>query len=518
MVPPTETRTQSAAAPDPAYHGGQRRAAAARWQPDAEAVVTPRHNLSHKFIWIALGFLAVALAAIGFTLLETWKLEGEAAAINDMGSERMRSYRIAYLLAESLRDPQSRAALDEMLARESRRLEAVLDAVKRGDPARPLFLPRNPEIQSEVAAVEAAWRERIKPRIGEVLAAPRTGDALEQARRFRVEIDGFVRRIDGVVRAIELDNARNTAVLRSLQLGLMALAVAGTVALIYLMFLLVVRPVTRLEDGMRRMAQGDLGARVPVETRDEFGALGQGFNRMAEHLQNVHTTLEQRVADKTRSLLSREKELAVSEERRLLAQELHDSIAQSLAFLNLQAQLLQQSLARSASAETGEILAQIRTGIQECYDDVRELLVHFRTRIEDTDIESALRATLSRFESQTGIRASFRSRGAGVPVPPGSRAQVVHILQEALSNVRKHSAAGEVVMEMERGDVYRFQVRDDGRGFDPAGQVAEAGGHVGLSIMRERARRIGGDLRIVSRPGSGTEVSLALPVPQQEAA
>ena len=100
------------------------------------------------------------------------------------------------------------------------------------------------------------------------------------------------------------------------------------------------------------------------------------------------------VAIENQRLKSREKELAVSEERNLLAQELHDSIAQGLAFLNIQVQLLQDSLRKGNTEEAMQTAGQLREGVQESYDDVRELLVHFRTRVHQSDLDTAINAAL----------------------------------------------------------------------------------------------------------------------------
>jgi two-component system nitrate/nitrite sensor histidine kinase NarX len=94
----------------------------------------------------------------------------------------------------------------------------------------------------------------------------------------------------------------------------------------------------------------------------------------------------------------------------------------------------------------------------------------------------------------------------------------MHILQEALSNVRKHAGATSVEVELRRGPGHLFVVRDNGRGFEPGGGVQDTADHVGLRIMRERAQRIGGTFDVRSRPGQGTEVQLSLPVSQREAA
>jgi two-component system nitrate/nitrite sensor histidine kinase NarX len=224
------------------------------------------------------------------------------------------------------------------------------------------------------------------------------------------------------------------------------------------------------------------------------------------------------VAIENQRLVSRDKELAVTEERNLLAQELHDSIAQSLAFLNIEAQMLEQSLAQGNVEDARQELAQIREGIQESYDDVRELLVHFRTHLKQTDLETAIQVALQRFEGQTGIRTRFDASGTTVSLAPEVQPQVLHIVQEALSNVRKHARATKVVVEVMRDGGYVFAVRDDGRGFDLATLAERADTHVGLRIMRERAHRIGGQLEVRSEPDRGTEITLSLPIAREQAA
>jgi two-component system nitrate/nitrite sensor histidine kinase NarX len=105
-----------------------------------------------------------------------------------------------------------------------------------------------------------------------------------------------------------------------------------------------------------------------------------------------------------------------------------------------------------------------------------------------------------------------------VPLAPDAQLQIMHILHEALANVRKHAGATAVEIAVERGPGHRFVVRDNGRGFDPERRQADAADHVGLRIMRERAARIGATLEIRSQPRRGTEIVLAVPVAQREAA
>ena len=205
-----------------------------------------------------------------------------------------------------------------------------------------------------------------------------------------------------------------------------------------------------------------------------------------------------------------EKEAAVSQERTFLARELHDSIAQSLAFLKIQVGLMRDGLADGNTQEVERALSEIDTGVRECYGDVRELLLHFRTRANAEDIEPALMTTLRKFEHQSGLTTALQMHGHGMPLAPVLQVQVLHIVQEALSKVRKHARATDVLLDVQQQPHWRFEVRDDGAGFLPAdGPPDET--HVGMRIMAERAKRIGASLDVLSTPGRGTSIVLTLP-------
>ena len=633
-------------------------------------------RLSRKIVGMLFVFFLVALAAIGWTLYLSWQLEGVAAAINDAGSQRMRTYRMAHLMAPSLDADGGVPAFARNLADEVARFDGVLRDLRQGDPERPMAPPRDSDVQQQLAEVEQAWRGTVRPLVAGFLerAEPARGAARE---RFGEELEPFVARINDLVLAMERSYAQDTNLLRSVQAVLVLLAVVGTAIMIRFFVRLVIRPVGDLQAGIRRMSENDLAVRLPVASDDELGELAGGFNRMAEHLETAYGTLEQRVEAETRALAlrnrelgilyeitaflsepapvdavckgfltrlrtalgadagtvrlysanegllylttheglseefvsreaamncgdclcgdliengipvafdtaqpppgmklrnciregfatatafnvvydkqrigvfnlyfrqvhpvsaqeanlletlgqhlgvavenqrlrSREKELAVSEERNLLAQELHDSIAQGLAFLNIQVQLLQDSLKKGRHDEALQTVGQLREGVQESYDDVRELLVHFRTRMHQSDLDTAIRSALEKFEGQTGIATAFASRGRGGPLEPADEIQVMHIVQESLSNIRKHARASHVDVTVNRSprgvDV---SVEDDGRGFDPVNDPqVRSERHVGLQIMRERAHRIGGECQITSEPGKGARVRLVLP-------
>ncbi len=204
-----------------------------------------------------------------------------------------------------------------------------------------------------------------------------------------------------------------------------------------------------------------------------------------------------------------EREAAVGEERALLASELHDSIAQSLAFLKIQVQLLRGATQKARPVQVQTALDELDAGLRESINDVRELLVHFRTRTNTDNIENALQETLQKFRHQTGLPAQLHVQGEGLPLPSDVQVQVLHVVQEALSNVRKHAGATTVELEVFKGECWRFVVRDDGIGFDA--DMVRNETHVGLKIMRERASSVGAQVTVASQPGEGSTVTLILP-------
>ncbi|WP_051237253.1 type IV pili methyl-accepting chemotaxis transducer N-terminal domain-containing protein [Ottowia thiooxydans] len=256
---------------------------------------------------------------------------------------------------------------------------------------------------------------------------------------------------------------------------------------------------------------------IPVQLQQrvlgEIDLFFKGKQEMPEGMRDLLEAMARHLAGAMESLRATalEREAAVGQERALIARELHDSIAQSLAFLKIQTQLLRDAVTREDQTARDRSISELDVGVRGCYADVRELLVHFRTRTSEEDIEAALRSTLSKFGHQTGITHALSMTGHGLPLAPDVQIQVLHMVQEALSNVRKHSHANHVDLRVQRHPAWRFEVVDNGTGFDPT-SVPPDSLHVGLGIMRERAERIGASVRVDSSPGAGARVVIELPV------
>ena len=612
-------------------------------------------TLGTKLALVAAPFLLLALTSISLTLWVSWQLDGGAAAVNEAGRMRMQAYRMALSVAS-----EDRAALPAQVAE----FERSVALLRHGDPDRPLFLPWDEQVAERFDRVEADWK-RFRERW--------TGAPADSIDGLREDSAAFAGHIDALVAGIEAHLSRWTALMHLLQTAMMVLAVVGAAVLVYTGYRFVLEPVGELKRAIEGIEGGDFSTRVDRPTRDEFGTLAEGFNGMAEHLQQMYRGLEAKVSEKTaqleekrgrlevlydvtalvagataleplarafaqrvrqavqadavalrwsdetqqrylmlaseglpeamaegehcvhagqchcgvadsaapgvrviplraetttlphcreagfetvvsvpirqheramgeidlffhaqytlgeaeRSLLevlaahlaaameylrlnALEKEAAVSQERSFIARELHDSIAQSLAFLKIQVQLLREALRSGDRQRLEQVVAEIDTGVRESYGDVRELLMHFRTRSSGEDIAPALQTTLRKFEHQSGLRAELQMHGHGLPLPPDLQLQVLHIVQEALSNVRKHAHAARVWVDVQQQPQWRFEVRDDGIGFDVEHGAPDET-HVGRRIMAERAERIGAQLETFSVAGRGTSVVLTLP-------
>ena len=617
--------------------------------------MAPTASLSTKLMRIGAALLVLALASIGLTLWVTWQLEGGAAAVNEAGRMRMQTWRLTSAVQAQRPAPEVQSLVQ--------RFDDSLGVLREGDPTRPLFVPWDDDVRREFGAVERLWQSQRA-----LWTAPRMPDdpvLISSA-------DAFVMAIDRLVLAIEHQLAGYTALLNLFQFAMMALAVAGSVVMLYTGYLYVINPLGLLQLGLAQVEGGEFGTRIDVDTQDEFGQVAASFNRMAATLQSLYEGLEAKVAAKTahieaqrarleglyevsaflarantieelsqgfsqrvrsvmkadavavrwsdeanqrylimasdcfpqdmqaeeRSLIAGacacgslqpdartrvipihshdaapmrhcaragyqnlvsvpvrlqqrligeidlffrsevhlnadeielldalashlasaleglraaalEREAAVGEERALLARELHDSIAQSLAFLKIQAQLLRGAVQKQQPEQVQATLDELDAGLKESINDVRELLVHFRTRTNTDDIEAALQETLQKFQHQTGLPTRLQLEGDGLPLPADVQVQVLHVVQEALSNVRKHAGASHVSLDVHKGSQWRFVVRDNGSGFDTEQRHGET--HVGTKIMRERAERIGATVLIESLTGQGTSVTLTLP-------
>lgn len=216
------------------------------------------------------------------------------------------------------------------------------------------------------------------------------------------------------------------------------------------------------------------------------------------------------IAVRTSRLHDTEEQMTILSERDRIARELHDSLAQVLGQIHLQLRGLE---ARTDGAAISGDLAELADIADEAYRDVRETILGLRENIPaDGGLEAALRAYLGKYTRQTGIAAKLECDGmVGRTLSPRAEVQLLRVVQEALTNARKHAGATEVRVALDARDgIPTLSVTDDGSGFDLATVGPSMSGGFGLRSMRERVELLGGTLEVHTAPGSGTRIIATL--------
>jgi PAS domain S-box-containing protein len=237
---------------------------------------------------------------------------------------------------------------------------------------------------------------------------------------------------------------------------------------------------------------------------------GQGLGRLLL----LHDVTEQKKAQA--QLVDQERAVATLRERERLARELHDSVGQVLGFVSLQAQSARKSLRDGDGERADAQLGRLAEVAQDAHADVRESILALRTGSPEGRLFlPELRRCLEDFQTHYDIHTELAiSDGLSDEMFEANVAvQLLRVIQEALTNARKHAEAStvRVTIEHHQGRA-SIRVTDDGRGFDPTGIATDPGQHFGLAFMKERMQQVGGRVRVESRPGAGTTVYLDVPI------
>lgn len=213
------------------------------------------------------------------------------------------------------------------------------------------------------------------------------------------------------------------------------------------------------------------------------------------------------------------KQRLVQTERNMIANELHDSLAQTLASLRFQVRILDQSLQPTSEFTVINSIEQVEDGLDEAYTDLRELIAHCRVPIEQQGLIPAIERVVNKFREDTNIHILLQCECVAPEVPANMEMNVYRIVQEALNNIKKHANAHIVrvlVTCNEKGN-FHILIENDGKGFDKKAIESKEGQHLGLTIMQERARHLGGKLKIESEPDEGTRIDLKFQYQSEQA-
>lgn len=209
-------------------------------------------------------------------------------------------------------------------------------------------------------------------------------------------------------------------------------------------------------------------------------------------------------------------DMAVTEERLRIAHEMHDGLAQVLAYVNTKAQAVRQYLRTGRSEEAEKHLDQLAAAAREVYADVRESIIGLRSAAAPgRSVAEALQDYVDTWQAHAGVDCHLVVRGEP-RLSPNAQLQVLRIVQESLANIRKHAGARRVDVGLEQcGNRLRVTVEDDGAGFTPGELGRSELPRFGLATMRERAGTLGGSFVLESSPGAGTRITVEFPTQMQ---
>lgn len=261
----------------------------------------------------------------------------------------------------------------------------------------------------------------------------------------------------------------------------------------------IARPLRWLSRAAEEVAQGRAQKKTPVVSNDEIGLLAQTFNVMVERLAEHEAKLRQ---------------LTILEERERIAAELHDSLAQSLAYLNLKLNELESGLGKERPRTTDGTVNEMRKIVGDAYDDVRQAIFGLRAEMsENGDFIPSLTQFVHDYSAMRKLPVDLRiPNPEAIRVTLHAEVQLIRIIQEALTNVSNHAKARKSVVNVEcDGDYARIIIEDDGEGFlvDGAGN---SNFRFGLKTMRERTQAVGGQFTVESALGKGTKIIVRLPL------
>jgi len=207
--------------------------------------------------------------------------------------------------------------------------------------------------------------------------------------------------------------------------------------------------------------------------------------------------------------------IRLTSERQMLANEVHDSLAQGLTYMRMRVTLLRDAIRDNDELRARKYCSDVDDTLGNSQRRLRELITYFRSQMDPQGLVHALRETSERFPDRTGIALSFDNQVLNLCLPPEREIEVFHIVQEALANVARHAHATSAALSLGyTQDGYRLVVEDDGVGFATASGEPSHGdsGHYGIAIMRERAHRLGGTITLGRAGGTGTRLELTFPV------
>ena len=287
--------------------------------------------------------------------------------------------------------------------------------------------------------------------------------------------------------------------------GITLLVILG----LQLIHIWVVRRKLALREPLARLAAGDYTVRLSSSSGplDELGKIASVFNQMAAELERRARELDEQHTFQRQ---------AIAEERARIARDLHDGLAQLLGYINTKAMAVRLMLNNQEIEGADQHLFQLEEAARELFIDVREAILNLRMASQDgAGLTTTLKGFTVQFSRLSGlpVELSLAPAVEGLALPAETEQHLLRIVQESLTNVRKHASAAKACVSLKTdGNILEMMVADDGQGFDPDRVKTNGKMQFGLSTMRERAEEIGAQFCLDSKPGAGTCVTVRLPL------
>lgn len=492
----------------------------------------PRFSLL-KQTGIIIGLISLlAVIGIGSSAFITQTIQGAATTINTSGALRMLSYKIA---TQMMRDQRKDNPTSTKIRGLIRRFDSKLNSpsLQQSIP-QPRPLPKGGGYETPLHAlyrsVRWQWDEDIKPLLlsyaalldikpKQVTIEPtkaKIHDSYQQT--YLSKIDEFVFDINNMVSLIEEQTEDRIQLLRNIEfisLPLLLLTILAAPILLYYRILVPLKDLLQISEQVRRR---DFSRQSKYIRNDELGELAKAFNMMNSDLSATYTELEEKITEKTQSLIDESNRITLMEERNTIAQELHDSLAQSIFYLNIQIGRINALIKQGASHDhLSPIINELRDTNGLMDRQLRELISTFRIKTNQEGIEASVDKIIEKQRGRSTTELEFNNQIPEFSFSHNEETCLIQIIQEAVANIIKHAGAkhGSILLkeDKESGEIM-LTVRDDGVGIT---ENPHRTNHFGLNNMEERALNINGSLTIQAHPHGGTEVRLSFTpsLPQQ---
>jgi signal transduction histidine kinase len=295
--------------------------------------------------------------------------------------------------------------------------------------------------------------------------------------------------------------------LRDMLLLILGLTVLAVFVAIGMANVLVVRRIEVMQRAMNAYEGGDYGVSITQHWRtdDEFTSLAESFNRLVASIAHQKEEIER---------ISQARQRAIVDERERIARELHDGVAQFLGYVNTKIVAISTLLEKKDNKAAQKHIDQIMQAVHDQSVDVRASIVGLKLAENGgEDIVGNLREYIRQCNQLLDVPVELvvEPQAENIRLNPEVELQLVRIVQEAISNIRKHAHANLALVKLAiEGEMLVLTIQDDGIGFDPWQLNMDYQPHFGLQTMRERAELVGAHFSLASKPGIGTTITLQL--------